>query len=262
VALSTDNEPRRIWMREGGTEGRDPPPVMTDARGRFAVTNLLRGRYQVVAEAQAGKLRGGAVDVTTDAQISVRLASVGSLRGTVRGARGPADLFTVILKGPLGSFTERGFAFPPPTEPTVVTRSFTDGAFAFPRLEPGDYTVDVESAGGTGVAKVRVASDEAVVEIALVANGIVTGRLVDRSGKPVSGLGVVLLPDQPPGQLQIEIHALPPTSGPDGRFQVEGPPGTRTLAVLGMPRTAKRGLTVSAGTEVDVGDVTVGKSDQ
>ncbi|MBX3162172.1 MAG: sigma-70 family RNA polymerase sigma factor [Deltaproteobacteria bacterium] len=262
VALSSDSddaEPRRVWMRAGGTEGRDPPPVMTDARGHFELTNLLRGRYQVVAEAQAGKLRGGAADVTTDAQVSIRLASVSSLRGTVRGPRGPTDLFTVILKGPLDPrATDAPFVFPPPTEPTIVSRSFTDGAFAFPRLEPGDYAIDVNSTDGTGKASVRVTSNEAAsVDIVLVANGTVTGRLVDKAGKPLSGLGVVLIPDQPPGQLQIEIHSLPPTSGPDGRFQVQGPPGTRTLAVLGSTPTAKRGISLAAGSTVDVGDVTV-----
>lgn len=259
-ANDDDPEPRRVWARDGGTEGRDPPPAMTDARGHFELTNLLRGRYQVVAEAQSGRLRGAAVDVTTDAQISIRLANVSSLRGTVHGPRGPTDLFSVVLKGPIDSrsSTDGAFVFPRPTGPTVVSRSFTDGAFVFPRLEPGDYSIDVESTDGTGKAKVRVASDEAAsVDILLVANGTVTGRLVDKAGKPLSGLGVVLIPDQPPGRLQIEIHAPPPSSGPDGRFLVEGPPGTRTLAILCRKPTARRGLSVVAGNTIDVGDVTV-----
>jgi hypothetical protein len=255
-----DTEPHRVWMREGGTEGRDPPPVMTDARGHFEVTNLLRGRYQVVAEAQAGKLRGGAADVTTDAQISIRLAGVSSLRGTVHGPHGPTDLFSVLLEGPIDARSSAGAApvFPPPTGPTVESRSFTNGAFVFPRLEPGEYSIAVESTDGTGKANVRVSSDEAAsVDISLVANGTVTGRLVDKAGNPLSGIGVVLIPDQPPGQLQIEIHEPPPTSGPDGRFRVEGAPGMRTLATLGNTPTAKRGISVAAGSTIDVGDVTV-----
>lgn len=220
---------------------RAPPPVMTDASGHFELTNLLHGRYQVVAEAQGGKLHGGAADVTTDAQISIRLASVSSLHGTVRGARGPTELFSVQLAGP-----------------TFDARSFTDGAFVFPRLDPGDYTLDVQSTDGTGNAKVRVSSDQAAsVDIVLVANGTVTGRIVDKAGKPLSGMGVALIPDQPPGQLQIALHEPPPSSGPDGRFQVEGPPGTRTLVVLGQPPTAKRGVAVAAGNTLDVGDVMV-----
>jgi len=68
---------------------------------------------------------------------------------------------------------------------------------------------------------------------------------------------VALIPEQPPGQLQIELREHPPTSGPDGRFQVEGQPGTRTLVVLGHRPTVKRGISVVAGNRVNVGDVTV-----
>ena len=222
-----------------GVGPRDPPPVMTDARGHFELTSLLRGRYQVYAEAEGGKLRGGAADVTTDAQISIRLAGVASLHGTVHGARGPTELFSVAVSGP-----------------TFDDASFTGGAFDFPRLDPGDYTIEVTSNDGTGQAKVHVSSDQAAsVDIALIANGTVTGRVVDKSGKPVSGIGVALIPDQPPGQMQIALHEQPPTTGPDGRFQVDGPPGPRTLVVMGFPPTAKRGVPVASGTTLDVGDV-------
>jgi hypothetical protein len=228
-------------MGSAGAGSHQPPPAMTDARGHFSLTSLPHGRYQVVAEAQAGKLRGGAADVTTDAQISIRLANVGSLRGTVRGPPGPTDLFSVRLAGPSGD-----------------AGSFTDGAFVFPRLDPGDYSINVESTDGTGKATVRVSPDDAAsVDILLVANGTVTGRVVDKAGKPVSGMGVALIPDQPPGKLQIMLHEQPPSSGPDGRFEVAGPPGTRTLIILAREPTAKRGVSVAAGNTIDVGDVTI-----
>jgi RNA polymerase sigma-70 factor (ECF subfamily) len=218
-----------------------PPPAMTDARGHFALTSLPRGRYQVVAEAQAGKLRGNVADVTTDAEIAIRLATVGSLRGAVHGPHGPTDLFSVLVTGP----SDDG-------------GSFTDGQFVIPRLDPGDYSVEVTSTDGTGKATVRVSSDEvASVDIELVPNGTVTGRVVDKAGKPVSGMGVALIPDQPPGQLNIQLDQPPPSSGPDGRFQVQGPPGTRTLVILGRKPTAKRGVSVAAGGTLDVGDVIV-----
>lgn len=228
-------------MGSVGTGAHQPTPAMTDARGHFELTSLPHGKYQVVAEAQAGKLRGGAADVTTDAQISIQLANVGSLRGTVHGSRGPADLFSVLLSGPSGD-----------------ERSFTDGAFMFPRLDPGDYSIEVTSSDGTGTATVRVSSDQAAsVDIALVANATVTGRVVNKAGKPVSGMGVALIPDQPPGQLDIQLNEPPPSSGQDGRFQVQGPPGTRTLVILGRKPTAKRGISVTPGNTIDVGDVTV-----
>jgi hypothetical protein len=165
----------------------------------------------------------------------------------------------VVLTGPIDARASSGaFTFPPPTRPPEQSGSFIDGAFVFPRLEPGDYAIAVESTDGTGKANVHVSSGaEASVDIPLVANGTVTGRLVDKAGNPLSGIGVVLIPDQPPGQMQIEIHERPPTSGPDGRFQVEGAPGIRTLAILGNTSTAKRGLSIAAGKTIDVGDLTV-----
>jgi hypothetical protein len=224
-----------------GVSARDLPPAMTDARGHFELAGLRSGRYQLGAEAQAGVLRGRAENVTTDAQISIRLSQVASLRGTVHGARGPTELFSVNVAGP-----------------TPAGRSFTDGAFVFPRLHPGDYAIDVESVDGTGSATVHISADQAAtVDIALVPNGTITGRVVDKAGKPRSGLGVALIPDQPPGKLSVSLHGQPPTSGPDGRFRVEGPPGKRTLVILGRPITAKRGVTVAGGTTIELGDVTI-----
>ena len=236
---SDDHGPVRFAVENEPMEGSTLPPVLTDARGHFAMTNLLQGKYQVVVEARSGKLRGRAADVTTDAQITIRLASVSSLSGTVHGPRGPTDLFSVEIENVGDGF-------------------FTDGAFAFPRLDPGDYKIDVTSTEGTGKASVHVSPNEAAsVDIPLVANGTISGRLVDKAGKPLSGMGVALIADQPPGTLMIQLREPPPTSGPDGRFQVEGAAGMRTLVVLGRPPTAKRGVSVAGGNTLDVGDVTV-----
>ncbi len=241
-ALSACDDPSDcLASGSASLSSHQPPPAMTDARGHFELAGLPHGKYQVVAEAQAGVLRGGAADVTTNAEIAIRLASVGSLHGTVYGPHGPTDLFLVRLDGGWGG-----------------ERWFTDGAFVFPRLDSGDYTIDVESTDGTGKATVHVSSDKgASVDILLVAKGTVTGRVVDKAGRPVSGLGVALVQDQPAGDLHIELHGPPPSSGPDGRFQVQGPPGTRTLVILGRKLTAKRGLAVAADNTVDVGDVIV-----
>ncbi len=224
-----------------GPGGEELSPALSDARGYFELTNVPHGRYQVVAEAQSGRLHGRAADVTPDADIAIQLAGVSSLRGTVHGAHGSSDVFSVQLAGP-----------------TPDGRSFTDGAFEFSRVDPGDYTIEVTSSDGTGKATTRVpAGGVASIDIALVANATVTGRLVDKSGKPVPGMSLAIIPDQPPGQLEILLHELPPSSGPDGRFQVEGQAGKMTLVVLGQPPTLKPGLLLVAGNTIDVGDVTV-----
>jgi RNA polymerase sigma-70 factor (ECF subfamily) len=239
--LKTGNDAFTFDGEPFGVSARDLPPAMTDARGHFELTGLRSGRYQLRAEAQSGVLRGRVENVTTDAEISIRLSTVASLRGTVHGARGPTELFSVSVAGP-----------------TPAGRSFTDGTFVFPRLHPGDYTIDVESVDGTGSATMHISEGQAAtVDIALVPNGTITGRVVDKAGKPRGGLRVALIPDQPPGELSVMLNGPPPTSGPDGRFRVEGAAGKRTLVILGRPITAKRGVLVAGGTTLDLGDVTI-----
>ena len=208
-----------------------PPPAMTDARGHFELTNLPPGRYQVVAEAQAGKLRGGAADVTTDAQISIRLANVGSLRGTVHGPRGPTDLFFVQLSG-----------FPSVGHRKLLHRRSVRSSLGSIRA-----TTRSRSHRPTERARRRCESRRMKPRPSTSCwwrMGRLPAGVVDKAGKPVSGMGVALIPDQPPGQLSIELREPPPSSGPDGRFQVQGPPGARTLVILGRKPTAKRGLSL------------------
>ena len=232
-----DDDTRGVTI--DGASTNDLPPVLSDARGHFELINLPHGRYQLIAEAQSGKLRGRAANVTPDAEIAIQVAAVSSLRGMVHGPRGPSDMFSVQLAGP-----------------TSDGRSFIDGAFEFPRVDPGDYTIEVRSSDGTGKATAHVfAGGVASVDIALVAKATVTGRLVDKSGKPIPGVSLALNPDLPPDQLTVLLQELPPTSGPDGRFQVEGEAGKMMLVVLGRPPTLKHGLLLEPGETVDVGDV-------
>jgi RNA polymerase sigma-70 factor (ECF subfamily) len=227
-----------VSMKSDGAGESNLPPALSDTRGQFELANVPHSRYQVLAEAQAGKLRGRAADITPDAEITITLAAVSSLRGTVHGAHGPSELFSVRLTGP-----------------TSDQRSFADGAFEFPRVDPGDYTLEVTSSDGTGHATAHVADGAAAVDIALVANATVTGRLVDPAGNPVPGMNMTLLADR--DVLQIELHDPPAISGPDGRFSVEAQAGKRMLVVLGHTPTTRRGLALEAGKAIDVGDVIV-----
>jgi hypothetical protein len=233
-----------VWRRQpDGSRPLRPwlAKVVRDLAGMKRRSDRRRVAREAIADAAQAPLRGRAADVTPDAEISIHLAAVASLRGTVRGPRGPSDLFSVQLAGP-----------------TSGGRSFTDGTFEFPRVDPGDYTIEVTASDGTGKATAHVSEGGvASVDIALVAKATVTGRLVDKSGKPLSGMTVTLNPDRPPDQLMVLLQELPPTSGPDGRFQVEGEAGKMMLVVLSRPPIAKHGLTLEAGKTIDIGDVTL-----
>jgi protocatechuate 3,4-dioxygenase beta subunit len=223
---------------DGGAAG-DLPPALTDSNGHFEIAGLPRTPWTVVAEAQHGALRGRQTKVTPDATITLVAAGVTELRGVVHGARG---MFTVELDGP-----------------TRAQRSFAsaDGTFSFSRVDPGAYTVRVTSSAGNGEAHVEVAAGQpASVEIALAANAVVIGTVVDASGKPAGSVPVAVIPDSGDGRIQISMEGPPPTTNPDGTFRIEAKAGTSALALLVPPRPViKRGLSLIAGQTFDAGTV-------
>jgi hypothetical protein len=218
------------------------PPALTDAQGRFEIRNLPKAKYDVLAEAQAGKLRGRVEGVEPDAEVQIKALGVTSLSGTVKSATGPTPLFTIELVGP-----------------TRAQRTFSDGKFELGRVDPGNYVVKVSSSDGNAEAKVTVSSGQpATVAITLVANAVVVGKLVDSTGKPLAGLPVVVIDDEGEGQTRIVLDGPPATSGPDGKFRVEHKAGKAVLVVMTPPSPVlKRGLPLEAGKTHDVGDVRV-----
>jgi hypothetical protein len=174
--------------------------------------------------------------------VNIQALGVTSVSGKVTAAAGPVAIFSVELVGP-----------------TRAQRTFTDGTFSFARVDPGDYVVRVASSDGNGEGKVTVkAATPATVDIALIANAIVVGRLVDGTGKPLPGLPVAVVPESPDGRVEIRLEGPPPTSGPDGKFRIEHKAGPSMLVVLGGQRpTTKRGLVLEAGKTLDAGEIRV-----
>jgi protocatechuate 3,4-dioxygenase beta subunit len=228
---------------EGGGGAGEVAPVLTNASGAFELTGLARVPYTVLAEAKSGELRGQQTRVTPDASITIQALGVTELRGSVK-ATAPLTWFTVELEGPTRE--QRTFATP-------------DGTFSFGRVDPGRYKVSVTSSAGNGEAAVTVEPGKpASVEIALAANAIVTGKLVDAAGKPVGGIPVVVIPDQGEGRMQIRIEGPPTTSGPDGTFKVEAKAGPSIVVAMTPPSpTTKKGLQLEPGKTVDIGALTV-----
>jgi len=236
VMMTSDNE-------GGGVGGASAfPPALTDASGRFEIKNLPKVKYEVLAEAQAGKLRGRVSKIEPDAEVQIKAMGVTSLSGTVKSAAGATPLFTIELDGE-----------------TRAQRTFTDGKFELGRVDPGDYVVRVASSDGNAEVKVTVQPGQpATVDISLVANAIVVGILVDGAGKPLPGIPVTVIDDEGNGSMQIRLEGPPPTSGPDGKFRVEHKAGKGVLVVMTPPSPiTKRGLPLEAGKTLDVGSIRV-----
>lgn len=238
---------RMVMVREeddgtGSAASSSAPPALTDAQGRFEITGLAHSTYDVIAEAQAGKLRGRAEAVKPDATVNLQALGVTSLSGTVRSAAGPVPLFTIELDGP-----------------TRTSRSFIDGTFELGRVDAGTYTVRVTSAAGNGEAKVTVAPNTpATISITLVANAVIVGTVIGADGTPVADVGVMAIDDSGDGKVKISMSGMPPTTGPDGKFRIEHKAGAATLVVMTQPRPiTRRGLALEAGKTLDVGAIRV-----
>ncbi|HEY6176643.1 MAG TPA: carboxypeptidase regulatory-like domain-containing protein, partial [Kofleriaceae bacterium] len=228
---------------DGDSPGVDTtfPPALTDAQGHYAIRGLPAASYTVIGEAQRGQLRARALEVTPDATVDLKLVAITALSGTVNGPAGAPSLFSVELDGP-----------------TRTQRSFTDGKFAFDRVDPGRYTVRVSSSDGNGEAKVEVAPDApATVAITLASNAVVIGKLVDPAGKPLAGLPVALAPDGGDGRLQVQLEGPPPTTGSDGNFRLEHRAGTCVLIVMRAQPFTRRGLALVGGKTLDLGTITI-----
>ncbi len=223
---------------DGDGSGGAFPPALTDAQGRFEIAGLPHLSFDVIAEAQAGKLRGRAEGVTPDANLTIKTLGLTSLSGTVRGPQGPAGLFTIALEGP-----------------TATQRTFTDGTFSLGRVDPGNYVVRVSSSDGNAEVKTVVSPNTPTnVDISLVANAIVIGTVVGPGGKPMPDVPIVVVDDHGDGVIRLTLSGPPPMTGPDGKFRIERKAGKAFLLVLGdgAPRLRKP-IVLQEGETFDAG---------
>jgi protocatechuate 3,4-dioxygenase beta subunit len=218
------------------------PPALTDAQGHYEIRGLPRARYNVVAEARHGQLRARAADVTPDATVNLQALGVTTLSGSVFGPAGPAAVFSVELDGP-----------------TRAQRSFADGTYSFGRVDPGAYTLRVQSTEGSAEGKVTVTPNQpATLDLTLTANAVVIGKLVDATGKPVAGQAISLVPDSGDARLQLRVEGPAPTTAPDGSFRLEHRAERCALLVMRPPRPfTRRGLALEAGKTLDLGTITL-----
>jgi len=230
---------------------------LTDQDGRFELNRLGDGNYTLLAQRRGGG-EGSVEHVATGSEVEIKIADVGSISGTVRIQGGGApQQFEVSLYEPSTGWrsTDKFFR--------------TGGAFRFPEVPRGNYTVNVESAEGASAGKTSVAEGgRGEVQLELLPLVTVRGRVVDAlSGAPVPGMEVRV---RARGQVHMftSFDHTPQgqTSDAEGRFEVEkvasGP-----AEVLVMPKNwVENGYATSmvpmqvpttGASAVDIGDVRV-----
>src|SRR6185503_4787433 len=130
---------------DAGPQAGEIPPVLTGDDGRFEVGGLRRGKYRVAAEGERGAARGATAGVATGDDVTVKLANLARLRGTVTMGGAPVTDYVVTVEGP--THKERQVRDPA-------------GAFTITALDPGHYVVRIHAPAGTGQAEVDVVGAE------------------------------------------------------------------------------------------------------
>ena len=135
-----------LYTLSGSAPKNDPVQARADAQGRFEYLHLAPGRYQVIASRLVGSTRKGylslACTVTAGQDQEVLLQAIGSARiqGRVTAADGsvPSGL-TVSLHWSQDPEAEAAGASLMQWQTAYVM----DGAFEFPAVKPGRYSLSV-----------------------------------------------------------------------------------------------------------------------
>jgi hypothetical protein len=227
---------------DGGGAASTLPPVLTDEAGKFVFAQLRRGTYTLSAELGGGVSKATLEDIRPNADVTLELAPLGSIEGSVISNGGPANCMARIMG---------------PSPRSVRVR---EGKFEVTRLEPGRYTVEVSLPNGSGSASAVVEPGAtATVDLVLERYSKITGKVVDESGAPIAKAEVMIGSGEG-GRVEItRDHGDPQIfTKDDGTFEVHAAAGGRVLLVhtegVQMPIVIKP-FVVSAGEDVDLGEL-------
>lgn len=236
---------RRRW-REGER------PVLTDESGRFTITGLRAGTYDLEAEGLKGSARGDVEGVRAGARDAhIRLASLAGISGIVTSLGEPVTNYVIEADGPTHRRTN------------VVD---SEGRYRITRLDPGTYSLSVIADDGRGGEKVKVAANQTAEQnLQLIAYGSVRGVVVDAmTGEPIDDMTVFAFSQQ---GSDVEGLAMSFFSGDGPRTDAEGKfrvgrlgAGKGTFVVMdgdagGFEMIAQKEFDLGAGQDLDLGEI-------
>lgn len=207
--------------------------VPVDADGRFAISGLRPGAYDIVALDHVGQLRGSVRAVKPGTDVAVELEAFGSLAG--RASADVGAFCTVSVQSPAGG--------------QEVAGTGSRCEFMVANLTRGTYTVEIVGETATGRAEVSVGKDTTTT-IDVDGWVSVAGTVTDTTGQPLADAIVLAVHgDVAPAELaqSVALGALPRTNAA-GRFTLDrvrrGPgiiavfSGTRSKLLLTRPLDA------------------------
>ncbi len=244
----TDGQEKKWRRRWNPTE----TPVLTNSDGDFEIVRLRSGLYDISAEASRGGAKGEVERVKTDTRVNIRIEKLGKLSGTVTQAGAPVKDYILEVKGP---------------QRRRIHVARDNGSFNLPRLESGDYSMEVTSSKGVASAKATVvAGEETVAAIKLASFGTITGVLLDAAtGDPIPKMSAVATMDRDRSKNAsnaIElITGVGPSTGEEGEFRVgklgagEGTIYFMDPKAKGFSPVAQEKFSLKPGETLDLGDI-------
>lgn len=199
-------KPWTLNWDEGGESYDTRPVVITDAEGRFRISNVLPG--EVVCEARAeGYKPTVASKVLAEgdtSELEIVLEPGARVVGVVRD----------VDDEPVSGAAVNVYWHLPRTQPESLTYTDAHGRFSLPSLNPG--SIDL-SASHPEHGQVReklevLAGETRFWEPRLVPAGVIEGQVVNDNGEPLAGLTVEVVG----GDVLVEPRVL---TGEDGRFR-------------------------------------------
>ena len=229
----------------GGMSSRSTPPVLTDDEGRFEITGLRDGDYELVADAKGSGARGNLAGVRPGQNVTLILEPMGGIQGKVTSNGSAVRDYVLRIDG-LASRTKR-----------VRDGS---GKYEVDHLEPGTYSVKVTSDRGSRSETVEVRPGEtATLDIGLDEFATVTATVVDKEGNPVVGARVMMASGDG-RSVSLELDGSEPDIRTDeeGKLETKCAPGQRVLMIMApdSPRPiAMKPFVAQGGERHDLGEI-------
>lgn len=230
-------------------------PTLTDERGRFELTGLARRKHTLRVEALRGSARARLPDVEVGGDITVKVLPLAEVDGTVRVGGKPVARYDLTLR------RKGGFGFG--RDSKSVDRP--DGAFHLDHLDPGEYTVVVNSDAGHLDHPLTLAPGQrAALSLELRPWGRLRGVLVDaRTGQPLAGMTVTARQKDvfQAGAMFETLLGRGPRTDATGRFEVPKIAGGEgTLEIFDGDVTSQRTVAevefqLEDGAEKDLGTI-------